>query len=142
MLEELYREALGCKTTAKFSSINSKSVLYKGFKMSLNLETFEYNLLDIRKTDFYSSVNDSDFALIVEHGFIKGCDLIMKQRDEERIKSYTRRLEKLYTLKAEYKKDVIKNKKRLGICEANISETIDLLFFYKARLIQNKEKYE
>lgn len=142
MLEQWYQEALGCNTTAKFSSIKSKSVLYKGFKIVINLEVYEISLLDIRKADFYSKVNDDDLAVMKEHGFIKGCDLIMRDRDSQRVDNYTRRLEKLYTLKEEYKKDVIKNKKRLGICEANISETIDLLFFHKARFIQNKEKYE
>lgn len=136
MIENWYKEAISSSRTAKIYLSKHTYVFYKGFRITFDKENNQYYIHDIRKTDFYTRIPEPDYNLLVEHGFIKGCNLIMSSRDEDRVNFHKQKLEKLYSARKEYIKEPLKNKKRLKVCNDNITYHIDQLFFYKSRLNQ------
>jgi hypothetical protein len=138
MLDKWFKEGFGYDAVVKLSYSDGTSLIYKGFRLFKKLDD-TYTIQDVRGSEFYSPVKKEDLALLESLGFIKGCDIIMLNRDKLRVETYTRKIEKLSRLKREHTKN--KDVKKVKICNKNMNDYIDLLFFYKTRLTQLKNKY-
>lgn len=120
-------------------------IIYKGFKI-VSFESQAYFIFDVRRSDFYTKVSTIDLEFFKEHGFIKGADLIMHNRDTRRVSKYNDLLEHWYA-----KRDILLSKKKeldpkkfkrdMYTIQRNISDFIDKLFFYQSRKSQTENKY-
>jgi ribosomal protein S8 len=119
-------------------------IIYKGFKITKDEEGF--NIIDTRFHDFYSKVKKSDLDLLESQGFIKGCDIIMYNRDIRRANRHRHILEEL-TLEKESivksKGKVSTRKYRMGMDRVSkeIRHHLDKLFLYNTRKKQIEIKY-
>ena len=146
MLERWYKECVDNKSLRSFRDKDSEFYIYKGFKLERVLDIII--LKDVRYNDFYNKVFKKDKKILKKHGFIKGCDLIMYERDSLRVNRHKGLLESLYIERKKVEKNY-KNprkrkssEKRLRSIGPAIQENIDFMFFYDARRIQTKEKYK
>ena len=118
-------------------------IVYKGFKITKT--EGRYFIQDIRLNDFYTNVDKKQIITLKENGFIKGADIISYERNKRRIAKYISLLEKLYENKEEYVKKYNNNasfyEKKLNNCREGILKYSDLLFFYKAKILQHEIKY-
>ena len=128
-----------------FRSSKSEFIIYNGFKITKTSDN-KYKIQDVRLTDFYDEVKDSDYENMVNLGFIKGSNWIVYNRNIKRVQTYTKTIEKLYNDKRKYQSKIrtIKTRafyeKKLRNCQANIHKNIDLLFLYKTRINQYKSR--
>lgn len=124
-------------------------IIYKGIKLEKTNDGLR--MLDVRFNDFYGRVPKRDKKFLKKHGFIKGCDIMMYNRDLIRSSKYKKDIEDFYTELDKNRKLVsirstrvsIKKKARkaIGILERNIRESIDLYLLYSSRANQFKIKY-
>ena len=118
-------------------------IVYKGFKITKT--EGRYFIQDIHLNDFYTNVDKKQIITLKENGFIKGADIISYERNKRRIAKYISLLEKLYENKEEYVKKYNTNEsfyeKKLNNCREGILKYSDLLFFYKAKILQHEIKY-
>lgn len=128
-----------------YSSEESEYLIYKGFKITKNLDN--YVIHDVRRSDFYDPLKHNDYITLQKLGFIFGCDSIVHSRNKRRVLIYTRRLEKIYTNRRLYESKLkVKStrafyEKKIRNCQENIRKNIDLLFFYKSKVEQHELKY-
>ena len=146
MLEDWFKECVDNKRINLYKDKESEFFIYKGFKLDNTNDGII--LLDVRFNDFYDPVGKRDFNKLKKLGFVKGCDLIMHQRDIKRVKRYKITLESLYTErkvledKAQYPRSRALAVKKLRKLKSDLQDNIDLLFFYDARREQMKIKYK
>lgn len=116
---------------------DSLFVIYKGFKLIHHQEEDSYDIIDVRFSDYYTSVKEKDLDLFKEKGFVKGADLLVKERAEERMERYLRSIGKLYEKREEYEKKFESNPKfytkKINNANINIHRLADLYHFYKAK---------
>lgn len=121
-------------------------IIYKGFKIIEDPETDNYTLRDVRFNDFYNEVTPRAFNMFLQHGFVKGADLIMLGRDIMRISRHRSILE----MKYQDKENLIKKKSKysahkfgvkLDKIKKDIGDNLDALFFYETRKNQVEHKY-
>jgi len=115
-------------------------IFYKGFKMSL--VNNKYIIEDVRKNDFYTDVEENHFEILKTNGFIQGADNISYERNNSRVTKFTKTLEKLYTDKEKMVKSKKSNTQKFENLINGIYKYIDLLFFYKAKVLQHQNKYK
>lgn len=139
MVEGFFKQGLISSEVIKLSE---NELLYKGFKLIKNGD--EYSILDIRKFDHYSPVKDRDLIILENEGFVRGCDLILYNRDIHRIQVCNDAIIRKTLLKKGYKEKLHEDprgyKKKIGICERQNEELIVLLRFYESRSSQLKKK--
>lgn len=124
-------------------------IIYKGIKLEKTNDGLR--MLDVRFNDFYTRVSKRDKRVLKKHGFIKGCDILMYNRDLMRSSMYKREIEDLYTQLDRHRKLVgtrstkvaikKRSRKAIGILERNIRDTIDLFLLYSSRANQFEIKY-
>lgn len=146
MQEKWFNECLSNNDVKVFNDGEFEFVIYKGVKLVKTNDGFR--LLDVRFNDFYSRLAKPYKRILRKHGFVKGCDIMMYERDLMRCRKYERYLEELYT----YKKRLLKKldevtykrpiRKKLGVMERKASDAIDDLFFYNSRKEQFEVKYK
>lgn len=142
-IEQWFDEAKN--VPCRFSFLGVESIIYKGFKISKVDGIFM--IYDVRFGNLYSKVKACDMALMDEHGFIKGADIISFNRDEKRINFYKKKAEREYDRRKvcekelKVKKDIRLNKKRIRNINRRIDIYIDCLFLYRTRVNQYKIKY-
>lgn len=115
--------------------------LYRGFKISLSNKG-RYSISDLRYRDVYSPLLESDRSLLIDHGFILGCDLIRYARDYRREIKYRKAAEYWYTYRDSIRAREEGYTLRLSNCNRVINSKLDLMIYYKIRLKQFKDKYE
>lgn len=122
---------------------NCEFLIYKGFKISKFPDRF--SIQNVRTSDFYSNVSDEDMEVLKKEGFIKGSDTLSYERNKVRFTEYIKTLEKLYENRKEYLTKYDNNPKfytkRLKNCEEGLCKYSDLLFFYKAKILQYEQIY-
>lgn len=134
-----YNEAVDYGSPEFKNYSGSKFIIYKGFKITL--VDNEYIMEDVRKSDFYNPSSEKDLKVIKEFGFIMGCDLLMNERNEQRVTKYTTTLEKLYSDKHKMIKSKDTKSQKYSNLINSIYKYIDLLQTYKARVSQHSKKY-
>ena len=142
-LKKWFEEASVIKV---FTCKTHEFIIRKGFKITHYFEDDTYSILDTRFNDFYTAVSEEDMTLLVSHGFIKGTNIIMYNRNVVRVDNYIKRIEDLYVKKAKYKKLLPRNKpfytKRIRNCSEGIHNYHDLLQFYQAQVEQFEKTKE
>lgn len=122
---------------------NCEFLIYKGFKISKY--PHKYLIENVRNSDFYEPLTESQQEFLIDQGFIKGADTYSYERNKVRYMKYIRRLEKVYDDRTLFRnKREINPKfydKRLNNCEEGILKYTDLLFFYKAKILQYEQFY-
>jgi|GEM_PF-3132571 hypothetical protein len=139
VLANWYNEAVDYGSPEFKNYSGSKFIIYKGFKITL--VDNEYIMEDVRKSDFYNPSSEKDLKVIKEFGFIMGCDLLMNERNEQRVTKYTTTLEKLYSDKHKMIKSKDTKSQKYSNLINSIYKYIDLLQTYKARVSQHSKKY-
>lgn len=138
-----YRESV--KVAREFKVLGVSFIIYKGFKIS-KLGGGEYLLQDTRYEDEYSEVSLEDFSLMQKKGFVRAVDEINHKLNLQRIGEYTKKIEALYAkrkkAKADMKKDVRLNKKRIRLANKNIDILVDQMFLFESRIEQFNNKYK
>lgn len=130
-----------------FTTPDEDFLIYKGFKIGRPHEIPITYIKDARLSNMYTDVSKTNTNLFKKHGFIKGVDIISHKRDSSRIKYYKRQTEQFYDKKRraekelKINKDVPLNTKRVRNLKIRIRESLDLMFFYKSRVKQFKNKY-
>ena len=119
-------------------------IIYKGFKILRDEENTR--IMDVRKTDFYSEVTIEDFNVLCTQGFVKGCDILVYNRDCKRVKYYKGRLAQKYKEREEARKqkgtvDPRRLAVRLESLDRMITDGVDKLFFFEVRKTQTENKY-
>ena len=136
-LKEWFDEA---KVIKVFTFKSHEFVIRNGFKIAHYLDDDSYTILDTRLNDFYWDVTQPDMDVLLESGFMQGTDILVYNRNKERVDKYLRLIEELYTKKAKYKKSLNKNKafysKRIRNCDKNIHEYHDMMQFYQSKVEQ------
>lgn len=130
--------------TQVFSVLDYEFIIYKGFKITKNLEG-EYSIQDTRFSNMYTPVNSICYKIFKEIGFIKGSDRISFERDVKRIETYKKRTGLLYDRRRKFKNQLPNNKelnyKRIRNINKRIQDYVDLIFFYQTRIKQFNFKY-
>lgn len=145
MLQNWYEEYLGSGKRPPFQDVDEEFIIYKGFKIIRSPEG--YIILDVRRSDLYDPVREVDLKMFKDHGFVKGADIIMYQRDKIRCKKYKEAIEFLYLLRRQYKEELPGSKrvafvkKKIRNINKNIHDNADSIFFYQTRMKQVKEEY-
>jgi hypothetical protein len=142
MIKQWFEEYLS-SVGGLFSSKEHNFILYKGFKI-IN-EQGTYRIQDVRRNDFYSEVFATDLAMFKEHGFVRGADLIMYNRDVTRVRRYTSRLEMTYTRRDHLRGLPPEGRpkgyaKAVNTVDKKIRECVDKIFFFQTRLKQTAIK--
>lgn len=141
-IEIWYKEAV--KVTREFKLLDMSFIIYKGFKISKAVNG-EYLLQDVRYDENYSEVSLREFSLMQKKGFVKAVDEINHKLNLQRVKEYTKKIEFLYAkrkkARAEMKKDVRLNKKRIKLANKNIDILVDQMFLFETRIEQFNNKY-
>ena len=123
-----------------FTCKNHNFILRKGFKITHYLEDDTYSIVDTRFNDFYTTVSEADMKIFIEKGFVKGTNIIMYNRNVERVADYISKIEGTYVKRDKYKKLLPKNKpfytKRIKNCNDNIHRYHDMMQFYQAQVEQ------
>lgn len=118
-------------------------LIYKGFKITK--EENNYRIQDVRRSEFYSSVKESEYELMLEKGFVHAADLISYELNLERIENYKVSIEALELKKKLAKKTLREdrrlNLKRIRLAEENIVELQDLIQLSQSRIKQFNNKY-
>lgn len=127
----------------KFTTDKGLFVIYKGFKISNVNEV--YSIQDVRMNDFYSDVKPKDLKILDKLGFVKGADSISHSRDLRRVKIYDNKIKTFNQNLINHKKKLNTNlpfyRKKIRNDSENVDKYINLLYFYKHRIIQHKNKY-
>lgn len=144
IIEQWFEEA--SKKCMIFTTPDEDFLIYKGFKIGKPYEVPIY-IKDVRLSNMYTDVSKTSTNLFKKHGFIKGADIISHKRDSSRIKYYKRQTEQFYDRKRKAEKelkvnkDIALNTKRVRNLKIRIRESLDLMFFYKSRVEQFKNKH-
>lgn len=140
-LKEWMNEASKVGVTLEYSP-DDMCLMYKGFKLSYRNQ--EYKIKDMTRSDFYTDVEPHHLDILMEHGFIKGADMINYQRNIKRVENEIKTLENLHNNRDEYEDKVESNpkffKKKIRNCEDKIDKHTNNLFFYKSKVQQYEER--
>lgn len=127
-----------------YSDKDCEFLIYKGFKISKFESSYEIH--DVRINDFYEDVSKKDLEMFDVHGFLKGADIICYERNKVRYVKYIKKLEKIYEKRTDFRCKYDENpkfyEKGLNNCEEGILKYTDLLFFYKAKILQHEFIYK
>ncbi len=150
-LEQWFEEASVIKV---FTGESYEFVIRKGFKITHYFEDDSYTIQDTRFNDFYTKVSEADMEQFVLHGFIKGTDILMNNRNINRVKKYIKKIEDTYVKRKssvklgkrtkgftpKHIKTVAQNKafytKAVNNCNINIHKYHDMMQFYQAKIDQ------
>lgn len=142
-IREYYEEVSQMTTEHLLNGTNF--VIYKGFKLSKTGDN-NYKIEDVRFSNMYSPLTNKDKEVIQRDGIIKGADTISYRRDKRRIKSYTKRTERLYNKRRRFERELPSdkrlNEKRIRNINLLIDEFLNMKFFYEVRVEQFKIKYK
>lgn len=147
MIKEWLEEYLSSGIGKLHKTKKYNFIIYKGFKITHHLDSDTYEIVDVRYNDFYTELEPRDFRFLHCHGFVKGVDLLMYERDRERFEYSTGHLEIKYQERDDMKRnrDMYSDRrfrvKSEGI-EKSIREHTDNLFFYGTRMRQIEVKYK
>jgi len=140
-IKKWYEEVILCQRPHQ--RYDSEYIIYKGFKITKLNDTF--TLKDVRWSNFYNDVSKTNLNILRKHGFIKGVDIIGYKRDVKRIKSYKKRITRLYDKRKIFKKQMDEdrrlNTKRIRNINLRIDDYVSFIFFYQVRVNQFKIKY-
>ena len=119
-------------------------IIYKGFKILMDEEQIQ--IKDVRKNDFYTEVDPGDFSTLTHLGFVKGCDVIVYNRDCRRVAYYQHKLGQKVNEREEVRSqratmDPRKYLVRLDSVQKSITDFKDKLFFFEVRKTQIENKY-
>ena len=135
-VEKWFYEALSTVNVHK--DMRGVFLIYKGFKISK--QEGEFRIQEVRSSEFYSSVNSKDYAILLKHGFLQGVDQINYFRNKILINDYKTKIKALYERKLNSQKKLPKNRKlnekRIRVAEVKIDYYNDLIL-----LLQSRNKY-
>ena len=114
-------------------SMGLASIIYKGFKIEKG------KIWDIRKSDVYDPVKESDLTVLRECGFVLGADRLMYERDLVKFTKCKEIFLELVTKKYRYKEEG--NDKKYRYCVAEMAKILDLQFLLECRIKQTEKKH-
>lgn len=135
MDKEIYDKAVE-EIGITYSDVYQSFVMYKGFKVNKKGE--EYEVKNVRRSEFYEDVPENVKQSMVNNGFKKTCLLLNYKENLIRIGDLKKQIKNLYKEYEYYNKtideDYAKNKKRMGVALRDIDDCKADLAFYEAKV--------
>jgi len=119
--------------------------ILNGFKITHYFHNNNYTIQDTRKNDFYTTVSDEDYSIMMEYGFERGTGIIMQKRNIKRVEYYLNKISEAYVKRRQGKKRLDQDfkfySKQIKNCDIKIHKYNDLVHFYKSKVKQFETKY-
>lgn len=91
-LIELYEKACHSINMKLHKSEDEDFIIYRGFKVAKKHDSGYIYIVNVRNSDFYKPLTDSDLKLCLSQGFEEFCDRKQVVRDERRITLLTNKI--------------------------------------------------